>query len=72
MKEKVVLLASKEAKETEENLPPGTPCEEKLKTILYLLITETPHNLLQKSTPVYTDPAFTERFKEILTFIWLM
>lgn len=27
---------------------------------LYLLITETPHNLLQKSTPVYTDPAFEE------------
>lgn len=26
----------------------------------YLLMTETPHNLLQKSTPVYTDPVFTE------------
>jgi len=25
--------------------------------IMYLLITETPHNLLQKTTPEYTDPA---------------
>jgi len=23
---------------------------------MYLLITETPHNLLQKTTPEYTDP----------------
>lgn len=26
------------------------------KCITYLLITETPHNLLQKSTPIYTEP----------------
>lgn len=27
----------------------------------HLLITETPHSLLQKSTPVYTESAIPER-----------
>jgi hypothetical protein len=30
-------------------------------------MTETPHNLLQKSTPVYTEPAF-EKKKSIKSY----
>lgn len=33
----------------------------------YLLMTDTPHNLLQKTTPVYTDPANSQRERSYFT-----
>jgi len=33
-------------------------------------MTETPHNLLQKSTPVYTEPAFKDSVKSYHVETW--
>lgn len=38
----------------------------KIYIFVYLLMTETPHNLLQKTTPLYTDPA--GRIESLLVF----